>query len=74
MLAIEDFFDRMGPDEARQLLWTWLKTTVAGNYNTTLDARERALILDFYESMERLLEASFLLQQSALKKSTHHHD
>jgi hypothetical protein len=61
LLAIDRFFDMTNLEDGRALLWTWLKTTVAGNYNKTLDARERALILNFYENMEKLMEAAFVL-------------
>jgi hypothetical protein len=65
MLPVHDFFDRTDLQDARELLWGWLKATVTGNFNKTLNARERALILEFYENTERLIEAAYVLRQSA---------
>ena len=63
ILAMEDFFDFADMEDARQLLWQWLKTTVTGTYHKELNASERTAILTLYEKTAKLIEASFLLQQ-----------
>ncbi len=65
--VLAELFDFAHLPELKQLLWDWLKTTVTGSYNKTLNNRERSNILLLYEYLDKLLEANHLLH-SELKK------
>lgn len=70
-LVLEELFDFAHLPEIRNLLWEWLKTTVTGDFNESLDPREKSAILFLYEKMQKLIEASYLIlqkQQQATKQ------
>lgn len=60
--VLADLFDFAHLPELKQMLWDWLKTTVTGSYNKTLNNRERATIVLLYEYLDKLLEANYQLQ------------
>lgn len=66
LLAVDDFFDFADLDDARELLWTWLKCTVAGNFHKELNSSERAALLSFYERTDKLIEAAWVVRQRAV--------
>lgn len=66
-LVLTELFDFAHLPELKILLWNWLKATVTGSYNKTLNNRERASILILYEYMEKLLEANHLLHTEQKK-------
>jgi len=61
MLAIERFFDYEHLPGIRELLWSWLKVTVTCSY-CEMEDREKRELLDFYELLEILVEAAYLIQ------------
>ena len=61
MLALDRFFDFEHLPGIRELLWLWLKVTVTGSYSE-LEDKEKRELLDFYELLETLVEAAYLLQ------------
>lgn len=61
-LVIYELFDYASLPMLKDHLWQWLKLTVTGGYNKKyFDYRERESILTFYEHLEKLLEASYLI-------------
>lgn len=56
--SIHQLFDFARYPVLKQHLWAWLKTTVTGNFNTSLEESERAFIMELYEKLEKLLEAA----------------
>jgi len=66
-LVLTELFDFAHLPELKKLLWDWLKATVTGTYNKTLNNRERASILLLYEYLEKLLEANHLIHQAHQK-------
>lgn len=69
-LVIEELFDFAHLPEIRNLLWEWLKTTVTGDFNESLDTREKSSLLFFYEKIEKLIEASHIILQLQKKEAT----
>lgn len=67
-LVIEELFDFAHLPEIRNLLWEWLKTTVTGDFNESLDAREKSSLLFLYEKIQKLIEASHILLQIQRKE------
>jgi hypothetical protein len=61
-LVFEELFDFADMDDARQLLWQWLKVTVAGTYHKELGSSEKAAIIVLYEKMAKLIEAAYVLK------------
>jgi len=61
MLALHDFYSYSHLPAVRESLWELLRTTVAGNYCSSLDRRERCDLLYFYEQLEKLIEATHVL-------------
>ena len=58
------FFDYTDANSARGYLWDWLKITVSGTYNTKLvDKRQRYDMIYFFEHIEKLIEAAYLIKQ-----------
>jgi len=64
MLVLDELFDFADPDDARSLLWLWLKTTVTGGFYKQLDRNDREAILVLYEKMLKLVEAAYLLKET----------
>ena len=62
MLAIDRFFDYEHLPGIRGLLWSWLKVTVTCSY-CEMEDKEKRELLDFYELLEILVEAAYVLQQ-----------
>jgi hypothetical protein len=68
--AITRLFEDENIDQLRRQLWEWLKTTVAGTYNTKLlDRESRYDLIYLYEKMDRLLQASYCLHAGREKQN-----
>lgn len=66
-MVLTELFDFAHLPELKNMLWEWLKATVSGSYNKTLSNRERASILHYYEYLEKLLEANYLIHAQQKK-------
>lgn len=60
-LVIDDLFDFAHLTDIREMMWEWLKVTVAGTYHKELSSSERSAILLLYEHLTRLVEAAHVL-------------
>jgi hypothetical protein len=61
-LVFYELFDYASLPQLKKHLWQWLKLTVTGGYTKKyFDYRERESILNLYEHLEKLLEASFII-------------
>lgn len=65
-LWMEDFFFQHTLPDARQKLWILLKGFINSEDSQDLTTTERSDFLRFYENLEALLEASFLLHNRPL--------
>ena len=68
-LVIKDFFQFGHLPEIREMLWDSFKATITGNYPKRLDRRERNDIVYLYEYIERLVEASHLINENQKLKN-----
>lgn len=66
-LVIDDLFDFAHLPDIRELMWEWLKVTVAGTYQKELSSSERSAILSLYEHLTRLVEAAHVIHTTELK-------
>ena len=74
---IEDFFDHYHLQDGREMLWNWTIELLGSEGSIASDARERSNVLFFYEKLQALLEAAYLIrlkkQQQMNKKDVDKH-
>lgn len=68
ILILEDFFEHYHLNEVREILWTWLTDAITSSSGIVNDSNERKNQIFFYEKIEALIEASFVIRNSAAKK------
>ncbi|QJB29916.1 HEPN domain-containing protein [Chitinophaga oryzae] len=61
--VLQDFFMQDDLYGLRESLWEIIKSTVTGNYNRELDRSTRGDMVFFYERVEKLIEATYLLNK-----------
>ncbi|MFB6457062.1 HEPN domain-containing protein [Chitinophaga sp. Hz27] len=61
--VLEDFFDHDHLYGSRYCLWEMLRSTITGSYFNGLSAKERDDMAHFYELLERLIEATYLINE-----------
>ena len=69
-LVIKDLFQFGHLPEIREMLWESFKATITGNYPKRLDRKERNDIVYLYEYIERLVEASHLINENQKLKNS----
>lgn len=62
MLAVHEFFDSYHLEEVRQILWSWMVEVVTSQRSIASSPRDRNNNIFFYEKIESLVEAAYLLQ------------
>ena len=62
ILAVQDFFDSYHLEEVRQILWSWMVEVVTSQRSIASNPRDRNNNIFFYEKIETLVEATYLLQ------------
>jgi len=64
--AFFGLFDFFPIEQCRELLWKLLKFSMYTN-DDTLDAEDRLLLMDYYESLKDVLDAAYAIYQSTLE-------
>ena len=62
-LIIEYFFECYRLQEVRQMLWEWMVEVVSSSRSISQEGQQRNEHIYFYEKMETLIEAVFLINQ-----------
>ena len=62
-LTIENFFESYHLQEVRQMLWNWMVEIVSSSRSISQEGQQRNDHIYFYEKMEALVEAAFLINQ-----------
>jgi hypothetical protein len=62
-LIIENFFECYHLQEVRETLWNWMVEIVSSSRSISQDGQRRNDHIYFYEKMEALVEAAFLINQ-----------
>lgn len=62
-LTIENFFECYHLQEVRQMLWSWMVEIVSSSRSISQEGQQRNDHIYFYEKMEALVEAAFLINQ-----------
>jgi len=63
IIVFEEFFECYHLNEVRQTLWEWLVEVISSNNSISNDGIERNNHIYFYEKIEQLVEACFILQK-----------
>jgi hypothetical protein len=61
--VLHEFCDSYHLHEVRKTLWDWLVTALGKTHSIYDDAKERSNLFFFYENVEELMEAVYLLHQ-----------
>lgn len=75
-LVIEDFFECYHLNEVREILWKWMEEVVCSPRSISNNPMDRSNHMYFYEKMEELVEAVFMLEKlkrKALRKQNRNH-
>jgi hypothetical protein len=62
ILVFNDFFECYHLNETREVLWQWLLTIISSPGSISNEPLERSNHLYFYEKLEEIIEAAFILQ------------
>lgn len=68
LLVLDDFFECYHLSDFRQILWQWLTTVISSHQSISNDALDRDNNLYFYEKVEEIIEAAYVM-----KKRIHKH-
>ena len=68
-VVFENFFECYHLNEVRQILWEWLVEVISSHNSISQEGRERNNHIFFYEKLEELLEACFILQKDDSAKT-----
>lgn len=68
LLIFDEFFQCYHLNETRQLLWDWLTEVITSSRSISNDSNERENHMFFYEKMEELIEAAFIIKKRANKQ------
>jgi len=61
--VLHNFCDAYHLQEVRNILWEWLVTALGKTHSIYDEAKERSNLTFFYENIEELIEAVYLLHQ-----------
>jgi hypothetical protein len=62
-LVIENFFESYHLEEVREILWSWLVEIISSGRSISQEGQQRNDHIYFYEKIEALVEATFLMNQ-----------
>lgn len=68
--VLEAFFENYHLKEIKEYLWDWLVAALSSNNGTYQTGEARSNLLFFYENIETLAEAIFLLHQKNMESNT----
>lgn len=67
-LVLEDYFQCYHLHEVRQILWNWMVEVMSSQHGISCDPHERSNHIYFYEKMEALVEAAYVMHKQNQKK------
>ena len=68
--VLNEFFESYHLKEIKEYLWDWLVAALSSNNGTYQTGEARSNLLFFYENIETLAEATFLLHQKNIESNT----
>lgn len=68
LLVLDEFFQCYHLNETRQIFWDWLTEVVSSPRSISNDPHERSNHMYFYEKMEELIEAAYIIAKRTRKQ------
>ncbi|MBO9203110.1 MULTISPECIES: hypothetical protein [Niastella] len=68
ILVFDDFFESYHLNETWELLWEWLVSVISSAGSISSEPLERSNHFYFYEKIEAIIEAAFILKSNRLKE------
>lgn len=65
--VFEDFFECYGLNDTREILWDWMIDAVCSSRSTSNDPIDRSNNIFFYENIEKVIEAAFIINGKSQK-------
>ncbi|WP_207511489.1 hypothetical protein [Longitalea luteola] len=65
LLVLKDFFECYHLNDTREMLWNWTVEVLTSSGSISSEPLERSNHLYFYEKMETLIEACYMILQQA---------
>jgi hypothetical protein len=62
LLTFDDFFQCYHLNETREALWQWLTAVISSPGSVSSEPLERSNHMYFYEKLEELIEAAFIMK------------
>jgi hypothetical protein len=69
MLVINEFFECYHLNDVRDLFWKWLVEVLSSPGSISAEALERGNSIFFYEKIELLIEACYMLMKQAFEQA-----
>src|SRR5688572_21446519 len=66
--VFEEFFQCYHLNESRQTMWEWLAEVISSPHKISSDPHDRDNHMYFYEKMEELIEAAFIITKRTRKR------
>jgi hypothetical protein len=67
-LIIDEFFECFHLNEVREILWAWLTEIISSPNSISTNPLERSNHIYFYEKVEELIEAAYIIQKKHNKR------
>ena len=67
MSVLNEFFECYHLNDVRDLVWKWLVEVLSSSGNISAEALERGNHIFFYEKIELLIEACFIIRNQAIE-------
>lgn len=67
MLVLNDFFECYHLNDVRDLFWKWLVEVLSSPGSISAEALERGNSIFFYEKIELLIEACYILRNQSIE-------
>lgn len=67
VLVLNEFFESFHLNEVREIMWAWMVEVVSSPHSISQDANERSNHVFFYEKMEEVVEACWIIRKKVLK-------
>ena len=68
LLVFKDFFESYHLQDVREILWAWTRAVISSPTSISNDPLERDNHISFYENVEALIEATFVIERNNQEK------
>lgn len=68
-IVLNEFFESYHLNEVREQLWNWLVEVLSSSQGISSNSHDRNNHIYFYEKLEELVEAAYIMHKENIKKS-----